>query len=243
MLLKKISWIFGALIAGKVVNEILYSFLNGGIGARNLQDASLLRAAIPALGASLIVALGFYFAFKKEDARSIEESNPKNVYESKNVLAISKQNLYLVIIGILAFSGLLALKGFGGVSIFKGNFVYKVYSCKIADMFKQDCQKEYVGTAQFFPDKDKSIVAIQFTESPSGEKGITTLSDCTIIDSKNWRCGGKSTIENGVWSTSNLYLMGDGKVDVSSGSTSILRKDGSLGTVTPPNSISYVKND
>jgi len=101
--------------------------------------------------------------------------------------------------------------GLPSPSLVPKKLVYKFYNC-IGTNYEKDCQRELKGTATFKVDKEKSQVVVIYDRLKDNQKTMFKLDNCTVLDEKNWKCGGHAE-SNDFFSTVNAgWTSVDGEI-------------------------------
>lgn len=120
----------------------------------------------------------------------------------------------LVVVGLIGFLYVkVDLASFiaNQTSSISKDLIYKYYNCSGTN-YDKDCQKELKGTATFKVDKDKSQVVVIYDKIKDGQKTMIKLENCTVLDDKNWKCGGHAE-SNAYISTVNVgWTSVDGEI-------------------------------
>ena len=121
---------------------------------------------------------------------------------------------------------------------------YTVYGCSNSKATSEaDCGERVARTTvEYIVEKNNNAVFAKGVALKDGSKFIKKLDDCTIIDDKNWTCGGKQKWENGEVAVDGVYQMVDGDVTYKNGYFSFKKADGTKGFYSPTVSAKIVKN-
>ncbi len=202
-----VLWFLAGLVGAKVLNELLYPVFNNAS-----TGISAIRAFIPALISVVFLMFCFYRGYMLLKNSQSSENLSFDKLLNITLPASNQSKLIWVLIATLVF--LLIATNFDSIKkAVSGEKIYDVYSCiDPVSESKNECQRELKMTAKFLVDINRQNVLIEYTRLENQKKSLVKLPNCTVIDAKNWKCGGVMKTESYGLSYDGAFQMIDGQM-------------------------------